>query len=304
MSTPDLVALYDRDDHLQTANPAYCEAFHCDPAGHPVWADLMRANFENRRGPIIVTDDIEEWLVAAGARRRSAPYRSSEAALHDGRWLWVTETVSPEGQLLLHACDITSLHEDSRPLRQGPETVRRASWTDNLSKVPNRRYVMERLERWVAAQRKLPDPGHHALAIMDLDSFKAINETFGIEYGASILTSFCRDVISLIRPLDLFGRIGGEQFLLLLPNCTLRIAQDRLDQLQRKLGRHAVDEDHSQMRYSFSAGLVAVNLDEDIHETLRLADKMLNAAKSNGPGHVQLCGSTAVRKGLGIPTRP
>ncbi|MBU1337428.1 MAG: GGDEF domain-containing protein [Alphaproteobacteria bacterium] len=214
--TPDLVAMFDTDDCLVAANPAYCATFHADPSRRPVWRDIMRANHENKRGPVIETDNIESWLTIADARRGTVPYRAFEAELRSGNWAWITETVSPAGLMLFYASEITALRRGSRGLRLERDAARRASWTDPLTGVPNRRYIMDRLEEWMALQRIQPEFGTHTLAVIDLDHFKQINDEYGHDRGDEILVAFCRKVVSLLRSFDLFGRIGGEEFLLLM----------------------------------------------------------------------------------------
>lgn len=285
--TPDLIALFDAGDRLIAANPAFCAAYHCDPSDQLPWQEIMRANYRAKRGPIIETADIDDWLTTASARRASVPYRSFEAGLHGGRWLWITETLSPEGRMLFHASEISSLRSESRNLRLERDAARRASWTDALTGVPNRRYVMDRLEEWFEAHRMQADFGTHCLAVIDLDNFKGINDTHGHDFGDAVLVAFCREVVASIRPFDLFGRMGGEEFLFLMPNCPLDMARQRLDRLQQAIGLSPVSAGLPAIRYTFSAGLVAVQPDEDIYEHLRLADKLLYGAKADGRARVK-----------------
>ncbi|TQM94341.1 diguanylate cyclase [Roseinatronobacter monicus] len=288
MRSPDLVALFDPEDRLQAANPAYCAAYHCDPAQQLLWRDIMRTNYQNKRGPLIETEDIEAWLTDACARRATLPYRAFEAELHNGKWIWITETVSADGWMFFHASNISSLRASSRHLRKERDAARRESWTDALTGVPNRRYVMTRLEDWFEAQRLQQEFGTHSLAIVDLDNFKTLNDRFGHEFGDAVLTSFCRDAVSSIRPLDLFGRIGGEEFLFLMPNCPLEVAQNRLNLLQRMIRHPGHSAESADVTYSFSAGLVLVRDDKDIHHAIRRADKLMYRAKLEGRARV-LC---------------
>ncbi len=280
--TPDLVAMFDTADCLLAANPAYCLAFHADPSRRPVWRDIMRANHANKRGPVIETDNIESWLTIADARRGTVPYRAFEAQLHTGNWIWITETVSPAGLILFYASDITALRRDSRDLRLERDAARRASWTDPLTGVPNRRYVMDRLEEWMAMQRIQPEFGTHTLAVIDLDDFKQINDRYGHDQGDNVLVAFCEKVVSRLRSFDLFGRIGGEEFLLLMPNCTLSASRDRLNLLQKVIRQPEELSDGTAIGFSFSAGMVAVRGDMGIHDVIRSADKLVYVAKTDG----------------------
>lgn len=301
MLTPDLIAFYGTDDRLLAANPAFCQAYHCDPAQRLFWRDIMSANFAESRGPIIETDDIQEWLTIADGRKGTVPYRSFEVGLHDGQWIMATETVCPKGRTLFHGTNIASLRPDSRVLRLERDAARRASWTDQLTGVPNRRYIMERLEAWYDEQGIQPEFGTHSLAVIDLDRFKAINDRYGHSVGDEILVAFCREVVDSIRVNDLFGRIGGEEFLLLMPACSLGTARHRLEKLLRKVEQMVVSPQFSELRYSFSAGLADVRVDKSIHHAIRRADRLLYDAKSAGRGRVQCDGATPAE---GFPDLP
>lgn len=288
MQSPDLVAIFDAEDRLQAANPAYADAYHCDPSRRPYWHEIMRENYRNRRGPVMETDDIEAWITDAAARRANIFYRAFEAELHGGRWIWITETLAADGRMLFFASDISRVRTSSRELRLERDAARRASWTDVLTGVPNRRYIMDRLEAWYQTQLPLPVFGEHSLAMIDLDHFKRINDRYGHSVGDSILRSFCETVVQCIRPFDLFGRMGGEEFLFLMPNCPLGVARDRLELLQQTIQHPAQTKSGPSITFTFSAGLVLVRHDRDIHHAIRRADSLLYRAKSEGRARV-LC---------------
>jgi diguanylate cyclase (GGDEF)-like protein len=94
-------------------------------------------------------------------------------------------------------------------------SYRRISLTDSLTHVPNRRGFFETAERLLMRTRFARRPV--ALLLFDLDRFKSINDTYGHQTGDEVLTAFCRLATSMLRPTDLFGRIGGEEFASLLP---------------------------------------------------------------------------------------
>jgi diguanylate cyclase (GGDEF)-like protein len=282
----NLIALYDGEERLRAANPAYCAAYHCDPSSMPFWHDVMLENFKQGRGPVIDTSDISAWFTTARARRASMAHREFEADLHDGRWILITETLSAEGWLLFQAMDITAIRKSSRKLRVELSDARRASRTDPLTGIPNRRYIMERVETWHETQ-VVQDPGaSHAIAVIDLDNFKMINDKFGHEAGDEILIAFCRAVVNDVRPVDLFGRIGGEEFLLIMPNCSLAVADARLKRIQEKIRSHRGNKTKEAIPYTFSAGLTLVRQDKDIHHAIRRADKLLFQAKAAGRARV------------------
>ncbi|QDA36453.1 GGDEF domain-containing protein (plasmid) [Paracoccus liaowanqingii] len=278
----DLIAAFDMNYRLLLANPAYCQAYYCDPNTENHWQDIMRLNYEQKRGPVVETDDIEAWLIEALARRAVLKYRSFEAELHGGKWIWITETVSPEGVTLFYATDISTVRTSSRKLRLERDAARRASWTDPLTGVPNRRYIMDRLEEWHEKQSCQAEFGEHVLAVVDLDKFKRINDLYGHDVGDEVLCSFSQNVVKHIRPFDLFGRIGGEEFLFFMPNCSPDIARHRLSMFQSMALNPKQGSKDLSIVYTFSGGVVSICKDEDIHYSIREADKLLYRAKAEG----------------------
>ncbi|SCY17161.1 diguanylate cyclase (GGDEF) domain-containing protein [Paracoccus tibetensis] len=286
----DLVAVFDHDDRLEAANLAYCRSFCCDLETRPFWHDTMRANYFSNCGPVIESDDIEEWLLQARARRGKVSHRSFEAEMHGNKWILVTETVAPDGRMLFYGTDITAVRTSNRILRQKLGAAQRAAATDPLTGVPNRRYVMDQLEAWHEAQVTAAEFGEHSLAVVDLDNFKKLNDTYGHSIGDEVLRLFSRQAVNGARLTDLFGRIGGEEFLFFFPNCSVEVAQFRISTLQSMAlsfgaGRKAVT-----ITCTFSGGVVRVRADQDIHDAIRAADKLLYHAKNMGRARVIING--------------
>lgn len=280
-STPNLVAVLDAGDRLILANDAFCETYFADPAQKPHWREVMRENYVRRRGPLIQTDDIEAWLTAADARRGTVPFRAFEAEMWDGRLFWITETLNRNGLLLLVASEITTLHAPGRIIREERDEARRASWTDELTGVANRRYVMKTMREWLAHQLQEEAFGEHTIALIDIDYFKKVNDQYGHEFGDTVLVQFCRCFMSRIRLHDLFGRIGGEEFLLFLPHCPVADAIPRLQQILADV-RALAFTDAADYSCSFSAGICQIQPKKTLDEIIKDADRRLYRAKACG----------------------
>ena len=284
-STPNLIAVFDADDRLVHANDAFRETYFADPDETPSWRQIMRDNYRCSRGALIDADDIEAWLTAAEARRGTVPFRAFEAEMTDGRLFWITETVDPQGSLLLFASEITTLKAPGRRLREERDVARRASWTDELTGIANRRYVFKTLKEWQSQQIGEKAYGDHIVALLDIDHFKGVNDSYGHDAGDTVLVRFCRTVVEGIRLQDLFGRMGGEEFLLFLPGCTTDAAVARIEELQREV-RTLRFPDAPRYRCTFSAGLCQMQPDQSLDQLINLADRRLYTAKENGRNRV------------------
>ena len=166
---------------------------------------------------------------------------------------------------------------------------RRASLTDSLTKVPNRRSFFATAERSLKRTRFARRPV--ALLMFDLDGFKNINDRYGHQAGDEVLIAFCRLSTSMLRPADLFGRIGGEEFASLLPGTE---RQDAL-WLAERLRTAFEDVSHTAggltLRATVSVGMaVSDDANVGLGALLNEADQALYRAKELGRNRVEISG--------------
>ncbi|MET0519697.1 MAG: diguanylate cyclase [Burkholderiaceae bacterium] len=278
-----LVALFDEQDVLRHANPAFRQAYHAEPDGRLDWAGLMRLNHAQGCGAFIETDDIEAWLMAVKSRRGKLHFRAFEADLCDGRWLWVTETVQPGGWMLSVASDITSLRQDNRALRQAHAKALAASQTDVLTALSNRRHGMQMLQDALAHGESWP----LCVAVLDLDEFKKINDGLGHAAGDQILCDLARQLQASIRREDGCARIGGDEFLLVLPAAGVSQASAIVERLLTRVRHSRPLAEQPGQGYSLSAGLAEACWGETAQALLSRADAALYRAKQAGRDRVE-----------------
>jgi diguanylate cyclase (GGDEF)-like protein len=275
-----LMALYDPADRLRSANAAFTAAFDVDPADAPSWAELLRTNFQHQRGTKINTSDFEAWLASAQSRRGKLPFRAFETDMHDGRWLWMTETMQPNGWMLCIATDISQLKASEHAMKQARDVAIAVANTDVLTGIGNRRYVLGRLEQMLGALQRADD--QLSVVVADLDRFKDINDRLGHPAGDTILQDFARRAQHLLRATDTVGRVGGEEFMMLLPALGCGQAEKIIDRLhvEVRLARplNLLPDDG----YTFSAGIADARAGESLEGVFRRADAALYQAKSKG----------------------
>ncbi|MGS2742530.1 GGDEF domain-containing protein [Halomonas sp. LS-001] len=123
------------------------------------------------------------------------------------------------------------------------------------------------------------------IAIFDIDHFKAINDTYGHGAGDSVLVEMCTLLNDSVRETDTLARLGGEEFLLVMPGINLDDAFETLDRLRHKVNtKRFADE---RLTVSFSAGVAQCQCDsEDAENLVKRADRALYQAKEGGRNRV------------------
>ena len=159
-------------------------------------------------------------------------------------------------------------------LRKAHSKALQDAHTDALTGVSNRRRIMQLGDATLSDRRRQSQP--LSLAILDLDNFKAINDTYGHPVGDAVLCAFCTHVSQRIRPSHMLGRLGGEEFLLLMPGTSLTAAEAVLSRVRHML------EPHVGVSYTFSAGLAQAGASELLPVVVERADNALYEAKRNG----------------------
>ncbi|WP_455270195.1 GGDEF domain-containing protein [Rhizobium herbae] len=279
--TAAFIALYDQRDRLRYANRAFRAAFALDETETPLWPDLMRRNHALGCGTVISVPDFEAWVVSAQSRRGKVPFRAFETDLVDGRWLWMTETVDRSGWMLCIANDITHLRADERTLRQDRDFALKASQTDELTGISNRRYMMTQLEAMIRSQ-PAGGPVSGCISILDIDFFKGINDLYGHQTGDDILLDFARRVHPIVRRHDCLGRIGGEEFMLIFPETTLAEGEWIVDRVLETVRTARPLLSVPLFSYTCSAGIAALQPGETAKEIYSRADAALYDAKHSG----------------------
>jgi len=152
--------------------------------------------------------------------------------------------------------------------------------TDQLTQVANRRGLIAAFETEKAKLEREPRP--LALALLDIDNFKKLNDSLGHAAGDEALKSLAARVSGLLRPGDKVGRWGGEEFVLILPEAPLEEAQAVLLRLQRSLSASLFMHEGRDVFVTFSAGVTLYRQGETMEHALDRADEALYEAKRTG----------------------
>lgn len=155
---------------------------------------------------------------------------------------------------------------------------------DQLTGAMNRRGLEDTYLREAARSDRQSAP--LCLAMLDLDSFKRVNDRYGHTAGDDTLAHFCRVLRASLRPNDTLARYGGEEFVVLLPDTDEAAAFNTMSRLQRTLAQRPVALDGDMVALTFSAGIARHKLADNIFDVIARADEALLRAKREGKNRV------------------
>ncbi|MFL6586401.1 MAG: diguanylate cyclase [Luteimonas sp.] len=200
--------------------------------------------------------------------------------------LWKVEAFMLSGGWLALTCSMV-LTLRLGVLRQQRDEMTRLAQTDPLTGLPNRRAALEQLERSIEAARASGAP--LTVAFIDLDHFKRINDRYGHECGDRVLRHVAHALRGAFRSADHVARMGGEEFLVILPGADPDHARLRVDTLRAMLSSTGVVLDKPGMQVTLSAGISALRADDaGVDALLQRADTAMYAAKHAGRDRTEL----------------
>jgi diguanylate cyclase (GGDEF) domain len=170
----------------------------------------------------------------------------------------------------------------TRQMERAHNISTRAAQTDELTGLMNRRAFFEHAQLLYAQCRHNQQP--LCALMMDMDHFKQINDTYGHQAGDQVLRQIGGVISASFRKADVYGRLGGEEFAVLLPNTSLETARNIAEDLIKAIAGLAAEPVKG---LSASLGVAFTHaVDEDLHGLMNTADKALYRAKALGRNQV------------------
>lgn len=265
------------DGHYLAANPALAKLY-----GYPDPEALMRG-LQDIASSLYVDPGRREAFKTLIQRDGRVRDFESEVVRRDGTHIWIAENAhavhAPDGSLLFYEGTV----EDITERRRHQTELHHQATHDPLTGLPNRQLLADRLNQ--AIKRAKRDNGHVALAFVDLDNFKVINDSLGHAMGDRLLVEVAGRLRSALRAVDTVARYGGDEFVLIMgdvhDNEGITHLLDRVVssvQSPLALGGHA-------LQVSCSIGVSVFPEDApDLDGLLRVADVAMYQAKERGKG--------------------
>ena len=196
----------------------------------------------------------------------------------DGEWRWINDRGVPysdqDGKFAgyIGSCiDVTDKVEGN--------FYKEISQTDSLTEVLSRQYFVSQLQN--SFEMAKVHGNDLTVAMMDIDKFKDINDTYGHMTGDSALKLFASVVKDKIRDSDLFGRYGGDEFIIAFRNTTVSTAESIIDRVNESLERSVLKTDTDSITLTMSVGLCGLSDENSSDEIILKADKRMYREKKD-----------------------
>ncbi len=173
-----------------------------------------------------------------------------------------------------------------RRQRKVAKLLEKQAHTDALTGIANRRHFFEVADAELARSRRYEAP--LSMLMLDIDHFKEVNDAHGHRAGDRVLQQLARTCLEVLREVDVVGRVGGEEFAILLPETELEGAVEVAERLREAVGRAEVPRDEGlPIRITASIGVATLSGTANLDTLMRQADAALYDAKHRGRNRVR-----------------
>ena len=285
----DGIARFNADGYLRFSNQQYRDLFPLTNELRVAGAslrDILLASVARGEQLDVPSDRVDVWIDEVLQSLRDGG--DSEARLFDGRWLHIRTKAMADGGAIVVVSDITGIKQAEAGLLTLTKQLRALADTDGLTGLVNRRHFDELLEKELLRTRRSKSPV--SLLMLDIDRFKAFNDTYGHQAGDDCI----RQVAEVLkrgarRPADVVARYGGEELCVILPDTREEGAHQLAEQLREAVRGLRIEHSGSEKNIvTVSIGRATASETEVLtsEEMIRRADVALYSAKTGGRDRV------------------
>lgn len=244
---------------------------------------------QNIEIPIIMITGAGDYNVAVQAMKMGAyDYVVKDVAYTDNLNVIINRAleryeIKKEGEELERR-----LLQKTTELEKANRRLKRLSITDDLTGVHNRRFMFKRFEEECVRTERYPLI--YACAIVDLDLFKPVNDKFGHLFGDFVLKKTASILKRNLRRVDILGRYGGDEFMILMPSTNAKNAYALGERIRKKIEVQAFRKEKKSVRITASIGIACCPTENinDKKQLIEAADRALYKAKSDGRNRTEL----------------
>jgi len=274
-SAVDGIFITDREGRIEWINPAFTRltGYHSQEVVGQKHETLTKTIGPEQSASEIIWQHIlpgEHW------HGETVNYRKDGSQYHEE--LTIAPVFDTKGQI----SHFIGIKKDVTERRQMEENLKRLASTDPLTDLPNRRVFMEDLsQEWSRVQRF--NNLQSSLLMLDIDHFKFINDNYGHAAGDEVLEQFANILKAELRTIDTPGRLGGEEFAILLPGITTANAMTTAERLRKRIEATRVNSINGPIHFTVSIGGTLISPQDKAYEAaLHRADNAMYKAKDAG----------------------
>lgn len=182
--------------------------------------------------------------------------------------------------------NVLNLLKDSLIQRRYLDQLFRQATVDALTGLSNRRFFLDHLENEMHRHQRFHFEA--GMLMLDLDHFKNVNDTYGHDCGDEVLKDFAHKAKSCLREVDYFGRLGGEEFAILLPVTDKNGAMVVAERIRKTIETGEIRLNGQPFKYTVSIGVTLLHNGETKEDLLKRADQAMYEAKMSGRNRVHL----------------
>lgn len=282
-SLPVAVCFLNAKKELLYLNDAALKLFCLDSIDYRNHQISKLLTFTNHPLSNLLSDADMQRLMAGQTVRRDEiiPNKNGDTTIYD---FWHVPHLEADGRLAgitIFALNVTEQRQMQMDILLKNQQLSSMAITDELTGVYNRRHLVKRFQEEFEKAHRFASP--LSCIIIDIDRFKLINDTYGHLQGDMVIVSVCRVIKNSLRIYDIFGRFGGEEFLVILPETTAESAELLAERLRQNVLNNHVKLGGNPTCITISLGVTAMSkLDTEINDLIKRADDALYIAKQTG----------------------
>ncbi len=281
-ASSDGVGVFNQDDVLVFCNDPLAAAFgfsRRDALGL-TFEQMLRISAASKTGVKADDGDVDAMVARALVARKKKGFSAFDSDHSNGNWTHVSRLRTDNNVVFVYTSDITALKKTESELKEALRYMQQLAATDSLTGLSNRRHFLDLAQAEFARSKRY----EHELSILalDIDHFKNVNDTYGHQAGDKVLEAISECCSDLLRTGDIFGRLGGEEFSILLPNANRESAQFTAQRVLDAVAALEVNYEEQVIHFTTSIGIAQVHSSTDLQELMKHSDEALYQAKHNG----------------------
>lgn len=280
-SSSAAVIITDRDARIEYVNAAFVNATGYAPEEA---IGQTPALLKSEQTPESLYRELRDAILGGANWRGEVQNRNK-----DGSVRWDDVAVAPVLDAAGTVTHFVAINSDISLRKQMEEELRNLATTDALTGIANRRRLMELGEQEMLRAQRAEAP--LSVLMMDIDHFKHINDTYGHPAGDAVIQALARLCGETVRAIDTVGRLGGEEFAVLLPMTDRAGAQEVAERLRARVEASRLDWEGAPVSFTVSIGVAQIRPEDDSFTALLgTADQALYQAKHEGRNRVAVSG--------------